>query len=158
MSSNSTVTVQSIVEKERSHFGFSHEVLTAANIVAWKATFDTFTTALDAIILGVIRQEVIKIYDDRISSAMPASNQARREIKLLVRYIGATSGDKFTLEVPTPDLAALTMETGDANFVNIADAGVMATFVTEFEVVVRSPNDPTEAVTVDSVQVVGRNI
>lgn len=158
MSSNSTVTIQSIVEKERSHFGFSHEVLTAANLVAWKATFDTMTTALDAIILGVIRQEVVKVYDDRISSALPASNQARREVKLLFRYIGDTTGDKFTMEVACPDLTALTMETGDANFVNLDDSGVMATFVTAAEVVLRSPTDPTETVTIDSCQVVGRNI
>jgi len=158
MASNSTVTIQSIVEQERSHFGVSHLTLTSANVDAFETAWDEMTVALDAIILGVIRQEVIKFKDERVSSALPASNLARRELKLLIRYIGDTSGDKFTLEVPTPDLAALTMETGDANFVNLADAGVMAAFVTKMEAVLKSPNDPTETCTIDSAQVVGRNI
>ncbi len=158
MASNTTVTIQSIVEKERSHFQISTQVLTSGNIDAYETAFGLFTTALDAIILGVIRQEVIKFKDQRVSSLLPASNLARRELKLLVRYIGATSGDKFTLEIACPDLASLTMETGDANFVNILDAGVMAAFVTEAEVIMRSPNDAGEVITIDSVQVVGRNI
>ncbi len=158
MSSNSTVTIQSIVEKETSHFGFSTEVLTAGNIVAYVTAFGTFTTALDAIIRGVIRTEVIKYSDDLVSGALPASQDARRELKMLVRYTGDTSGDKFTMEIATPDLSALTLESGDANFISIADAGVMATFVTAFEAIVKSPNDATETVTIINAQVVGRNI
>ena len=158
MSSNSVVTIQSIVEKERSHFGVAHEVLTAGNLVAWKATWDTFITALDAIIIGVIRNETVKVYDTQLSGALPASNFARRESKLLIRYIGDTTGKKFTLEVPTPDFAALTAETGDANFINLADGGVMAAWVTAAEVIMRSPDDATETVTIDSAQAVGRNI
>ena len=158
MSSNSVVTIQSIVEKERSHFGIAHEVLTAANLVAWKATWDTFITALSAIVLGVVRNEAVKVYDNQLSGALPASNFARRETKLLIRYIGNTTGKKFTLEIPTPDLANLTVETGDANFINLADAGIMAAFVTALEVILRSPEDATEACTIDSAMVVGRNI
>lgn len=158
MASNSTVTIQSIVAKETSHFRVNHQVLTGANVEAFATSFDDFTTALDAIIRGVIKTEVIKYRDDLVSGALPASQDARRELKMLVRYTGDTSGDKFDLEIATPDLSALTLETGDANFVNIADAGVMAAFVTEFESIVRSPDDPTETVTMISAQIVGRNI
>lgn len=158
MSSNSSITIQSIVEKETSHFGVSHIVLTAANVDQFITDWGTFRTALDAIIRGVIRQSVVKFADDLVSGALPASQDARRELKMLVRYTGDTTGDKFTMEIATPDLSALTLETGDANFINLADAGVMATFVTEFESVVRSPDDPTETVTMINAQVVGRNI
>lgn len=158
MSSNSTVTIQSIVEKETSHFGFNHIVLTGANVEAFATDYDDFTTALDAIIRGVIRTEVIKYRDDLVSGALPASQDARRELKMLVRYTGDTTGDRFTMEIATPDLSALTLESGDANFVQLADAGVMAAFVTEFESIVRSPDDPTETVTVINAQIVGRNI
>jgi len=158
MSSNSTITIQSIVEKETSHFGIDHIVLTGANVEQFATDLGTFQTALDAIIRGVIRQKVIKYTDDLVSGAMPASQDARRELKMLVRYVGDTSGDKFTMEIATPDLSVLTLETGDANFVNLADAGVMATWVTQFELLVRSPNDPTENVTMTNAQIVGRNI
>jgi hypothetical protein len=106
----------------------------------------------------VQRQEKVLIYDTFISGLLPVSNFARRELKLLLRYQGDVTGDIFTLEIPTPDLAALTMETGDANFVNLADAGVMAQFVTDFVALARSPVDDTETVTILSAQVVGRNL
>lgn len=158
MSSNSTITIQSIVEKETSHFGISHIVLTGANVEAFATSLSSFQTALDAIIRGVIRQKVIKYTDDLVSGALPASQDARRELKMFVRYTGDTSGDKFDMEIATPDLSALTLESGDANFVQLADAGVMAAFVTEFESLVRSPKDPTENVTIINAQIVGRNI
>lgn len=158
MASNSVVTIQSIVEKETSHFGFTHVTLTPANVAAYVTDFGTFTTALAAIVRGVVRQEVIKYSDDLVDGSLPADQDARRELKMLVRYTGDTSGDKFSMEIATPDLSALTLESGDANFIQLADAGVMATFVTAFEAIVTSPTDPTEAVTIISAQVVGRNI
>lgn len=158
MPSRSSVTIQSIVKKETSHFGFDIETLTAANIVAYVASFGTFTTALDAIIRGVIKTEVIKYSDVFVSGLLPASQDARRELKLLVRYLGAINEETATMEIATPDMSALTLESGDANFVVLADGGVMAAFVTAFEVIVRFPGAPTETVTVTSAQIVGRNI
>jgi hypothetical protein len=158
MASSSTITIQSIVERETSHFGFEHLTLTPANVAAYVTTFDTFTTALDAIIRGVIKFEVIKYVDDFVSGDLPASQDARRELKLLVRYQGDVSGDTAHVEIATPDLSALTLESGDANFVVLADAGVMATFVTAFEAIVTFPGDPTESTTILSAQIVGRNI
>lgn len=158
MSSSSSITIQSIVKKETSHFSFENLVLNAANVAQYVTDFDTFTTALDAIIRGVIRLEVVKFVDDLVSTAMPASQDARRELKLLIRYVGATSEATATMEIATPDLSVLTLESGDANFVVLADAGVMAAFVTAFETVVKYPGEPTEAVTISSAQIVGRNI
>jgi len=158
MASNTTLTIQSIVLAETSPVNIPTIVLTAANVVAFESDLGTYKTALDAIILGVIRHETIKFNDVQLDAALPSSNQARRELKLLIRYTGDTSGDKFTSEIPCPDLAALTMESGDANFVLLADSGVMATWVTAAEVIMRSPTDPTEAITINSAQVVGRNI
>ncbi len=158
MPSNSTVTIQSIVKKETSHFGFDHITLTSANVDAFVTDYNSFTTALDAIIRGVIRQEVIKFQDVFVSGSMPASQDARRELKLKINYLGSVSEGTATLEIATPDLSALTLESGDANFVVLADSGVMAAFVTEFESIVRFPGAPTETVTITSAQIVGRNI
>ncbi len=158
MPSNSTVTIQSIVEKETSHFGFNHIALTPANVAAFVVDFDLFTAALDAIIRGVIKQEVIKYQDVFVSGALPASQDARRELKMLIRYQATISGNKYTMEIATPDLSVLTLETGDANFIVLADADVMAAFVVEFEKTVREPGNPTGAVIILKAQIVGRNI
>lgn len=156
--SNSVVTIQSIVKKETSTFGFVNVTLTPANVAQYVTDFGTFTTALDAIIRGVIKTEVIKYTDVFVSGLLPASQDARRELKLLVRYMGAIQEKIATMEIATPDMSALTLESGDANFVVLADSGVMATFVTAFEAIVKFPGAPTETVTIQSAQIVGRNI
>ncbi len=159
MAIGSTVTlrVQSIVKLETSPVNISSYQIDAANLTAWNLNWTNFKAATDAIILGVLQHESIRIYDTLISAVMPVSNNARRELKLLVRYLGS-NGKNYRMEVPTPDLAVLTLESGNANFVNIADAGVMAAWVVEFESISRAPDDDTVTVTVQSVQVVGRNI
>lgn len=158
MGSSANLTIQSIVTKEKSPINMDIDTLTAGNVAAFVTAFGTYKTALAAILLGVIRHEQIRFTDTLLDASLPASNHARRETKLLLRYSGDTTGDKFTSEIPCPDLAVLTMESGDANFVQLADASVMATFVTAAEAVMASPNDPTETVTINSAQVVGRNI
>lgn len=152
------LTVQSIVQKERSPVAFNTYQIDAANLATWLTGWGAFKTALDAIILGVLAKEVVALYDTDLSGAMPTSPFARRETKLLLRYSGNVTGDVFRIEIPTPDLAALTYSSGDENFINLADGGVMAQFVTDFESIARSPDDDSETVTVISAQVVGRNI
>ena len=98
------------------------------------------------------------IYDTFVSGLMPTDEFARRENKLLIRYSGDTTGSKHRVELPAPDMSVLTSETGDANFIVLADAGVMAAFVTAWEQIARSPLDGDEAVTINSIQYVGRNL
>lgn len=153
-----TLKVQSIVKNESSPINVPTYTIDAASLAGWLTAFGTFKTATDAIISGVLSKETVRIYETELSSALPVSQWARRELKMLVTYVGDTSGDTFRIEVPTPDLDALTLETGDANYVNILDAGVMASWVTAFEAIARSPNDETETVTVETARIVGRNI
>jgi len=156
--STATIRVQSIVKKEKSPFNMSCVQINAGNLAAWLTEWGTFKTATDAIISGVMEHETVRVYDTALSGAMPVSQYARRELKMLVSYIGDTSGLEFRAELPTPDLSALTLETGDANYVVLADAGVMAAWVTAFEAIARSPQDETENVTVLTARIVGRNL
>ena len=156
--SKGIMNIQSRVAKERSPFTVQAQQMTAANYTTWHSEWGSLKTATDAIIAGVIRDETTVAEDALLDGSVPASNIARRELKLLIRYTGNVSGDEFRSELATPLLTALTMESGDANFVQLADGGVMAAFVTAFQTFARSPNDPTENVTIQSVQVVGRNI
>lgn len=156
--SNASMIFQMIPIKERSNFKIFTNQLTAANLVAWNADWATLKTTTQAITLGILAHERVQIYDTLISGAMPTDNFARRENKLLIRYTGDTTGSKHRMELPGPDNSVLTFETGDGNFVVLADAGVMAAFVTAFEVIAASPLDGDESVTIQSVQYVGRNL
>lgn len=157
MGSSASLTIQSKVAKETSNISFTTYQITSANTVAWDALFVTLKSATDAIILGVQKKENVVIHDNVLSGALPASNFARRENKLLIRYSEVVAGTKFRMEVPTPDNVALTFETGDANFVLLADGGVMAAWVAAWEALARSPVNGL-AIQVDSAEYVGRNI
>ncbi len=156
--SQASMVFQMKPAQERSNFNIHTNQIDAADLAAWLVDWGALKTATVAITLGVLAHERVKIYDTQFGTGLPASNFARRENKLLIRYTGDTSGDKFSAELPAPDNVALTFETGDANFVVLADAGVMATWVAAFELLARSPEDGDENVTIQSVQYVGRNL
>lgn len=127
----------------------------AANLATWLTGWGTLKTATDAIILGVMAAETVNIYNTTLSGALPASQFAQRELKLRVTYQGDTSLRKRRVEVPTPDLASLTLVGKD----NISfSTGVMATWVTAFEALARMSDNDAETVTVIGIKVVGRNI
>jgi len=127
----------------------------AANLATWLTGWGDLKTALGAITLGVQAHERVTIYDTVLDPSVPTNPFAQRELKLLVRYQGDTTGRKRSFEVPCPDLAALTL-TGKDN-VLLADGGVMAAFVTAWEAVARMPDDDSETVSITGAEVVGRN-
>lgn len=144
------------VSEEKSLHEFYNGAITAASLPGFLVDFGAYRTALDAIILGTIQQEAWIGDRTVLSNVPPVSNFAQRELKLLVRYIGDISSKIFRMEIPTPDLASITLTSND--FVLLADVGIMAAWVTAFETLARTPDDNTETVTVLTAQVVGRNI
>lgn len=128
----------------------------AANLATWLTGWGDLKTALGNILLGVQAQEVVNIYNTTLSGALPASPFAQRELKILMTYQGNTTLRKRRIELPTPDLAALTLQ-GKDNVV-LADGGVMAATVTAFEALARMSDDDAEEVTVIGAKIVGRNI
>lgn len=136
---------------EKGSWAFWIATLTAGNFTAQNGLVSAlFTAALD-ITLGAQAGTSIKAAATK--SAVNVTNSlAQRENKWLVRYHDA-NGTKFSLEVPTADLSLLDAGT---EFLNLVDGGVIAAFVDAFEAVVVSPDDPTLATTVDSIQFVGR--
>ncbi len=156
--SHATMIFQMKPQKETSPFKIFVEQLTVANLAAFDTAWATFKTAVIAITLGQHKNDKVLVYDTFISGALPSDEFARRENKLLIRYSGDTTGSKHRVEMPAPDMSVLTSETGDANFIVLADASVMATFVTQFEGLAKSPEDGSEAVSINSIQYVGRNL
>ncbi len=153
-----SLVFQMVPVKERSNFNVAMNQIDAANLAAWLVQWGNLKTSVAAITLGVLAHERVKIYDTQLGTGYPTDMFARRENKLLISYQGDTLGKKFTVELPSPDNSVLTFETGDANFVVLADAGVMAAFVTDFEAIARSPEDGDETVTMLSAKYVGRNL
>jgi len=143
-------TVGSKTGAEKSSWGAWVSNITAANIVAISGAISTLLTAT----LGITKggQAASSVVASSSQSVVNITDPlAQRENKWLVRYHDA-DGVKFTLEIPTADLSLL--DTGS----EFADLTVteFADFVTAFEAVVKSPDDPTLATTVDSIQFVGR--
>jgi hypothetical protein len=145
------------VDDEKSVHSGTSVALTAANFDAQIGLAGTYRTALEGIIRGTIKRQSLSIATDYAVVA-PTDNDAQRESKILVRYKDDVTADIYTLEIATPDLANLTLEPQSKKFVKLDDAGIMATWVAAFEGYFKAPANPTNAVTVLTAQVVGRNI
>ncbi len=156
--SSANLKLQTNTLAETSTFQIPSYQIDAANLATWLTGWGTLKTALAAITDCELAHEKVLIYDAVLSAVIPSSGYAMRETKLLLRFQGDTGGKMFTREIAGPDLANLTRETGDANFIVLADAGIMAAFVTAFEAIARNPEDDSETVTVISAQRVGRDL
>jgi len=140
--------------KEKSSFNFPIITLTAANLVAQSAVIAAFQAAVEGISLcEYVRQDVIQARE--ITPAAVATDvHAQRENKWLVRYHGNTTSKKFSGEIPGADLTLLATQ---SDFADLTNAAIIA-FVTQFELLMRSPDDGAENVTVDSLEFVGRRL
>jgi len=135
---------------EKSSWSVWIPTLTAANIVAVTGAVSTLYSAVLDITLG--SQAASNILAVSTAATLANNNPlAQRENKWLVRYRDADN-TPFSVEIPTADLSLLTLGSEFADLTTTE----MAAFVAAFEAVVKSPDDPTLAVTVNSVQFVGR--
>lgn len=146
-------TVKNNGNAETGSFRVPVTTITAANYTTVTGQLTSLKTAIQGITLGRFIREVIESGVVQIA-AIPATDPlAQRENKWLCRYHGNTLGQKFTVSLPTADVS---LHIANSEFLDLT-GGVGATFKTAFEAVVKSPNDAAEAVTLDSVQFVGRN-
>jgi len=126
--------------------------LTGANYATNLGLVTALQNALLNIILGNIASRAIAAEQADINDTTVANQFAQREMKALVSYRGDTSNVLMRAEVPTPDLAKLIAGT---DLFDLTDAD-MAAFVTAFEAIVQ--RNGTEAVTVEEIRFVGRNL
>jgi len=148
---NITITDYSL---ENSNFGYEASEFTAGNIVAQTALHNTLRAATADITIGaVVKQTLAQIILDVPDT--PTSPYAQRELKALVTYQAVTSGKKFQLEIPAPDLVDNLVEGTDIFDLESTD---WAAWVTAFVAVAKSPDDLADSVIVLSARLVGRNI
>lgn len=129
--------------------------ITAVSIAGFLTQFGALRDAIADIIRGEIATEAWVGDRTVLTSTPPTDEEASREAKWLVRYVGNTSDKVYTLEIATP------LKTGNmlpmSDFADLTSTD-MAAFVTAFEALARTPDDDTETVTVQSIQFVGRNL
>lgn len=146
-------TVKSNGEPESATFTLAIPTLTAGNVAATATLVGNLTTAISALVLGVLAQTELVFEREVVASTPAASQLAQRENKLLLRYHGITAQKKFRASIPTLDLTTLIP---NSEFLDLT-AGDGLALKTAFEAVVRSPDDASETVILDSAQFVGRN-
>jgi len=139
---------------ETSPVSVTSTVLTAANFDAQVSAFTAFRSAVEALSLGTAQKWALAQSTDG-SETLPTNPYAQRELKWLVTYTGNTSGKKFQIEIPAPDLTDNRVPGTDIADPTSAD---WVAFISAFEAFAKSPDNPTEAVTFVGARMVGRNI
>lgn len=140
---------------ETSSVTLTGPTLTGANYDAQIAEVAGISATLQAITLAEVQKQTVVSYENAISADIPTSPYANRELKLLFSYNDTVTGRRGSFTVPAPDLASLTL--GDnSDEVDLADAGVMAAFVTAVEGWALSEAGNT--INITSARIVGRNL
>jgi len=146
-------TVKSNGTPETTTMSVPITTLNAGNYAAQSALIADLITALEGVTIGnPIKSETV-ILRDIISSDAASDTLAQRENKWLIRYHGNTLNQKFQVSIGTADLSQLVDHT---EFMDLT-TGAGSALKSAFEAIVKSPDDASEGVTLDSVQFVGRN-
>jgi len=138
---------------ETSSFRLPVTTITAANYTTVTGLITDLLIAAQAITLGRYIREAVESGVVTLTNIPASDPLAQRENKWLCRYHGNTLNQSFSVSIPTADIS---LHMTNSEFIDLT-GGPGATFKAAFEAVVKSPNDGAEAVTLDSVQFVGRN-
>jgi len=131
--------------------------ITAASIAGLLTQIGTLTTALQAVVLGVLAQtgwgeETV------VDNSRAASKAAQVESEMLVRCIGATSEAPFSFRIPTIDYTKFNYAdppAGDTVILSGAGATTETTnLIAAIEALCKMPDDETEAVVVVGMEAV----
>jgi len=139
---------------EKSTTVLNTTVLTAGNFAAQQTLAAALAAAIEDLTIGELTKQInsVPVLD---TPAIPTNPYAQREMKWLVSYQGDVSGKLFSSEIAAPDITDNVVPNTDVADITSTD---WAAFVTAFEAYVKSPDDPTETVTVIGAHLVGRNI
>lgn len=157
--SNYSVTLADNTKKkngqggETTNFHVRTVNLTPANVAAQQLLAAAFLTAVSDITLGFTARTALTYADVDFGAVRPTDTRAQRENKWLCRYHDVTSLANFTVSIGTADLGDLP---DGSEFLDLVGGDGLA-FKDAFEDFVRSPDDDTHLVILDSVQFVGRN-
>lgn len=129
--------------------------ITAISLPGFLTDFGGLRASIEGITLGVMAQEQWVGDLNSLSALSPVNVFAQRELKWLVRYHDTVTQEKAKLEIGTADPTGVMLPASD-----FADLTVepMLSFVADFNAFARHPESNVNAVVIDSIQLVGRNI
>lgn len=140
---------------QTSNFQVDGTPMNAGNIATQIGLAQALLTATEGITIGEAQTQTIVQSYLEITTAKPTNGAARRELKWLVRYHDDTTGEQERREIPCPAVDDEAIFESDGESLLLA-SGAGAAFVTAFENYARSAAG--NAVVIDSVKVVGRNL
>lgn len=120
---------------EPSNSRFRITEITAASIVAVMLDVADLGTGIDGISLNTLAAQKVVADNLFLSRAKPASVDAQREKKWLIRYEDTVTHKIFRNEVPGADLSLLAANSDMADL----SLGAWTSFIAAFEAVVLSP-------------------
>ncbi len=140
-------------DAEVSHVQFQGVSMGSVNFAAQEALQNTLETALNAITIGTIHKRTRLASSAVISSTLPGAG-AQRELKWLVSYHDDVTGKKYRLEIPCADTSLL-----ESNGPRLdPSSGAYTDFKAAFEAYVVQGEAPDNAVVLDEIRLVGRNL
>jgi hypothetical protein len=134
-------------------------LITAANRDAQQTLFSTLVTKTSALVLGQLAKNSYA-EETIVSSDLPATNCVIG-LKLLIKYVDSTNGQRYRLTIPTLDDTLMAFATGARDIVLFSGAGapvVMTDWVTAFEAFAIPSEQPTHAVIVSQCSVINRGV
>lgn len=141
---------------EASHATFPGTTLTAANFDAQDTLMDNLRAAIVGVISGKINIESRVAVVEEVSATPVTDKDAQRERKWLCRYHDASTGERYTLTVPTADSAILATNSEE---MDLDDAGAGLAFKTAFDAYVKVyVAGSLHSTLLDSATLVGRNL
>lgn len=139
---------------EKSSFGIAVAERDDTNFDAQVTLSDAFITATNGLTLGVMEANAFSQGESDLGTA-PGDVNAQRELKWLVRYEDATTGKKYSIEIPTAELGSGHLQ-ANSDEANLADAEWVS-WIAAFEAYAVAP-DTGNAVDVLLAKFVARNI
>lgn len=139
---------------EASSFELTTYAVTGANFANHEAHQSALDTAIEGLTMGILAKSAFGMRVTESNDNGPFG--ANRELKYLVTYRANSTEKLFRVELPC---AQQVEEFFKPNTDELdLEATAVAAFVDAFEDIVRSPDNGTEACTVMSIRLVGRNI
>jgi len=141
---------------ETSVTGLNVGAVTAISLPGLLSDIADYRAAIDDLILGTVKSDQLVAYKTPGTNALPADPNAQVERKWLGRYHDTVTQKKYRFEIPTAELVTGRL-LANSDFADLTDTN-MAAFKTWFDGFARSPDSDVNAVVLDSMQHVGRNI
>jgi len=130
--------------------------VTAVSIAGFLTAIGVGRAAIEGITEGIVAKESWVGDSSDLSAAAPTAVTAQVERKWLGRYHDTVTQKKYRFEIPTAELVTGRL-LANSDFADLTDTN-MAAFKTWFDGFARSPDSDVNAVVLDSMQHVGRNI